>query len=276
MMKPLLLTLGLLVSALSYAQYYYKDIHSTRQTTLQLSQYKKAGIKSVTVTSFENDGSKTEDFNGAQTVGNNYAFIKTVFNTALAGESELTTYFNTAGQLVKSIDTTDGSGSVSEYKYDAAGRISSITNVSTSPGMYKEKEVHMWTYNENGQPQSMLRIKNDVGTAYITFVLDEKGNVAEENSRRNGVAQASYYYYYDDKNRLTDVVTYNQKAQRLLPIYIFEYSGNNTVSSMIVVPEGSDNYQRWVYEYNQSGLKTKETCFNKRRQMLGRIEYAYK
>jgi hypothetical protein len=44
---------------------------------------------------------------------------------------------------------------------------------------------------------------------------------------------------------------------------------------MLVVPEGTDEYQRWLYEYNAAGLKTKETCYNKRKQMLGRVEYAY-
>ena len=45
---------------------------------------------------------------------------------------------------------------------------------------------------------------------------------------------------------------------------------------MIMVPEGTDDYQKWVYEYNANGLKIKETAFNKRRQILGRVEYQYK
>ena len=45
---------------------------------------------------------------------------------------------------------------------------------------------------------------------------------------------------------------------------------------MLVVPEGTDDYQKWIYEYNDAGLKIKETCLNKRKQILGRVEYVYK
>lgn len=71
------------------------------------------------------------------------------------------------------------------------------------------------------------------------------------------------------------MVAYNEKAKRLLPIYIFEYNAAGEISTMMVVPEGSDNYQKWYYQYDQRGLKIKETCFNKRKQVLGRVEYEY-
>jgi YD repeat-containing protein len=260
---------------LSSAQYYYKDILSSEQTSAQLKKYKNQRVRLVTVTSFENNGQPTEDFTGSQTIADNFSSIRTVFNTAMAGESELTTFFNAEGRIVKTVDTTDGSGSISEYRYNASGKLASIINISTSPGMHQEKEEHRWQYDAQGRPQTMLRIKNNIDTTVISFVLDEKGNVAEENSRRGGTAQSSYYYYYDEQNRVTDIVTYNQKARRLLPIYVFEYNTEGQISSMLVVPEGTDEYQRWVYQYNEAGLKTKETAFNKRKQMLGRIEYAY-
>jgi len=93
---------------------------------------------------------------------------------------------------------------------------------------------------------------------------------------RNGIALPSYYYYYDEKNRLTDVVSYNVRAKRLLPLYIFEYNDDNQLASMLVVPEGSDDYQKWIYEYNERNQKVKETCINKRKQIVGRVEYQYK
>lgn len=275
MIRSLFIALCMYVSAALQAQYYYKDIVSSKQTMEQLKNYRAQGIRSIKVVSYESTGEKTEDFTGAQNISDNYSRIRTSFQTPLAGESELTTFFNPAGQLVKTVDTTDGSGSVSNYVYNNNGQISSIVNVSTSPGMHQEKEEHRWTYNAEGKPQRMLRIKNEVDTTYINFVLDEKGNVAEENSRRHGAAQTSYYYYYNDENKLTDIVTYNQRAKRLLPIYVFEYNDNGSIRSMMVVPEGSDDYQTWHYEYSAAGLKTKETCFNKRKQMLGRIEYVY-
>jgi hypothetical protein len=265
----------LAVSFAAHSQYYYKDILSTRQSSEQLRKFKAAGVRSVTVNSFEPDGERTADFTGSQKVRDDYGSIQTVFNTPLSGASELITQFNSAGLVIKTIDTADGSASVSDYRYDNNGRLTSIVNVSTSPGMHTEKEEHHWNFDTEGKPQTMHRIKNGTDTTIISFVLDEKGNVAEENSSRRGLRQTSYYYYYDDSARLTDIVTYNEKARRLLPIYVFEYNSSGLVSSMLVVPEGTDDYQRWVYEYNAAGLKTKETCFNKRRQILGRIEYVY-
>lgn len=276
MIKLLIITLCIYASVSLQAQYFYKDILSAEQTSLQLKKYKAQNIKSISVVSYESDGERTEDFSGQQVITDNFKKIQTSFNTALSGVSELTTYFNASGQLVKTVDTSDGSGSVSEYRYDDNGRVSVMENISTSPGMHIEKEEHRWFYNNQGKPEKMLRIKNNSDTTHITFVLDEKGNVAEENSRRNDINQASYYYYYDDANRLTDIVTYNQKAKRLLPIYVFEYNANGALTSMLVVPEGTDDYQRWLYEYNTAGLKTRETAYNKRRQVLGKVEYAYR
>jgi hypothetical protein len=226
--------------------------------------------------SYEGNGERIEDFSGSQTIGDNFTTTKTVFQTLTSGLSELTAYFNGAGQLIKSVDTTEGSGSVSEYAYNDKGQIMKIVNVSTSAGAHKENEEHLWYYDADGRPQKMLRIKNGNDTLFVSFVLDENGNVAEENSFRKKTAQPSFYYYYDDKKRLTDIVAYSRKAQRLLPVYVFEYNDDGKIKTMLVVPEGSDDYQKWYYEYNEAGLKMKETAYNKRKQVLGRVDYEYR
>jgi len=92
---------------------------------------------------------------------------------------------------------------------------------------------------------------------------------------RNSTDLPVIYYYYDADNRLTDIVRYNQRAKRLLPDNIFEYGTGETLTSMLVVPDGSNDYQKWIYEYNEKGLKVKESAFNKRREFVGRIEYQY-
>lgn len=275
-MNRLIGTLCLLVSLSANAQYYYKDITVSRQTIATNARYKTQKIRSVEVISYENNGERTQDFSGTQIISSDYTRITTSFNTPLSGASELTTFFDNQGRLTKSIDTTDGSYSESQYAYNADGTLQKISNVSVSAGQKSEKEDHLWFYNGKGQPEKMLRIKNDMDTTYITFAFDENGNVAEENSRRRNVSLPAYFYYYDDKNRITDVVTYSDKAQRLLPLYVFEYASSDLVKKMIVVPEGTDEYQTWVYEYNPAGLKTKETAFNKRKQILGRVEFLYK
>ena len=268
--------LCLLISFSANAQYFYKDITGPVQTMEKAAKLKSQKIRNVNVVSYEPDGELTQDFNGNQTISSDYSRITTSFKTPLSGESQLTTFFDKSGRLIKSIDTADGSHSESEYFYNPNGTLSRIANVSTSAGNKSEKEDHLWYYNASGKPERMLRIKNDVDTTYITFVADEKGNVGEENSIRKGTSLPSYYYYYDDQNRLTDVVSYNVRAKRLLPLYIFEYTGDNQLASMMVVPEGSDDYQKWIYEYNDAKLKVKETCINKRKQVVGHVEYQYR
>lgn len=263
----------ILLSCRLAAQYYYKDIIVPHQAALQLQKYKEQKVRSVRLSSFENDGEATEKFQGSQDVDQDYTRITTHLQSALAGASQLTSFFNAKGWLVKTVDTTDGSASTTEYRYSVRGELARVINLSVSAGAHKEKEEHIWTMN-NGKPTGMIRIKDNTDTTYIVFVADDKGNVGEENARRNGQALPAYYYYYDDQTRLTDIASYNIKAKRLLPDYVFEYNDDGSLQTMMVVPEGSSDYQKWYYEYNK-GLKTKETAFNKRKQLLGRIEYRY-
>ena len=83
------------------------------------------------------------------------------------------------------------------------------------------------------------------------------------------------YYYFDAQHRLTDVAKFNARANRILPDYMFEYNDARQVTQMIVVPEGSADYQTWKYIYNAKGLKEKDVCYNKQKQMVAGIEYVY-
>lgn len=263
----------MLTSTFADAQYYYKDIIVPRQAQLQMQKYKDKKVRSVTLNSFEADGQPTEKFQGSQQVGDNYSKLTTNLQSAIAGGSQLVSTFNAAGLLIRSYDTTDGAASTTEYLYNNKNELARIINTSVSAGAHKEREEHVWTFTD-GKPSSMLRIKDNADTTFVTFVQDEKGNIAEENSIRNRVALPSFYYYYDDQNRLTDVASYNIKAKRLLPDYVFEYNEDGALRTMMVVPEGSSDYQKWYYQY-ANGLKEKETAFNKKKQLLGRIEYHY-
>ena len=73
-------------------------------------------------------------------------------------------------------------------------------------------------------PVKMLRKKNNVLISTIHFVSDANGNIIEENVEGNSSTDKKYFYYYDDKNRLTDVVHFNEIAKRLLPNYMYEYN----------------------------------------------------
>ena len=263
------------VFASAEGQYYYKDLLLPKQTAEQLQRYKSNKIRAVKATSAETGREQSEGLQVDQTFNNNYTEVMTISRSSQMEGTTLITYYNADGLVSKTIDTTDGASSTTTYTYDASKKLKALVNISASSGQATEKEEHLWNYHSSGLPETMLKIRNGSDTTYITFVLDEKGNVAEEKSVRKGKEQLPYYYYYDDQNRLTDIVHYNPIARRLLPDYIFEYDASGKMRSMLVVPPGGSDYQRWMYTYDERGLKTKETVFNKNRQAMGMVEYRY-
>jgi len=270
-------SLLIVFTQVSYGQYYYKDLVVTRQTAGQWQQYKDNKVKSIKLESFEHDGQPSEGFAGDQQVASDFSSITTHTRTSETPDSWILAYYGASGFPTKIVDTSDTYQSTSDYQYDPSGHITSITNTSLETDNHlKDVEQHLWQYDAQGQPSGMLKIKNGNDTTYVRFVKDEKGNIIEEHPRRNKTGLPTTYYYYDDRNRLTDIVRYNVKAQRLLPIIIFEYETGDRPVSMLVVPEGGIDYQKWLYQYNDKGLKTKESCFNKKRELQGRIEYSYK
>ena len=84
----------------------------------------------------------------------------------------------------------------------------------------------------------------------------------------------TYYYYYDQQHRLTDIVRFNQKLKKLVPDYVFEYDANGRLAQMTQM-SGNGKYFTWQYEYNEKGLKWKETCRDNERKLVGKIEYKY-
>ena len=273
-LRSIITVISVLLIGTVHAQFYYKDLVVTKQSSQQMKQFKAEKVKAVKLVSFESSGNPTEDFMGEQLVTNDFTVLKTLTKSKVSDSSELTTIYNANAQLVKTIDTTDGYKSTSEYRYNG-DKLSSITNYSSSTGQAVEKEEHIWIYTAEGRPEKMYKIKNDKDTTYITFVADEKGNIIEEHSVRNKKTLPTYYYYYDDKNRLTDIVRYNAQARRLLPDYIFEYDDEGRVFTVVIVPEDSSNYEKWFYSYYDNGLKGQEACYNKKQELQGRIEYKY-
>ena len=136
-------------------------------------------------------------------------------------------------------------------------------------------EIHEWTYNEAGQPVSMLKIKNSTDTTVIEISKDEQGLIAEENWKKKNRKVETYYYYYDAKNRLTDIVRYNSRLKKLLPDYLYEYDASGRIRQMTQVSLSSSSYIVWKYTYTEKGLKQKEAGYDKEKKLVGRIEYTY-
>ncbi|HXB34526.1 MAG TPA: RHS repeat domain-containing protein [Puia sp.] len=277
-MKVVIGTLFLiLLTGVANAQFYYKDIISTRQNIAKWQAYKAARVRSVRVSSFEGDGQPTDGFQLDETVNSDFSGMNTHSKTNGATETWTFATYSAEGLLTGITDTSDTYQSISTYQYDDHGRLTSITNTSTETDNHvKAVETHLWQYGATGdQPTGMLKIVNNTDTTFVRFVLDDKGNIGEEHATRTGTILPIIYYYYDDSNRLTDVVRYNLKAQRLLPDNIFTYGEEGKMTSLLAIQEGAASYQRWIYNYNDKGLRIRESCYSKARELLGHVEYQY-
>lgn len=275
-MKALILiVLGIFSIHTGFSQYFYNDIVVTGETMNRRKLLVQQKINHVQFISLDGAGQPIDGFSSEQSVLGNGSSIVTTTKTTLNGNTQSSSEFDAKGNLISTTDTTDGNKSQVKYYYNPAGKLSRLISVSTSAGGFSMEEQHIFTWNNN-RPEKMLKIKNGRDTTYISFVTDEQGNIAEERSISNGRELPAVFYYYDDQHRLTDIVRYNEKAKRLLPDYIFEYDAQGRIASMLVTTEGTGDYQKWYYTYNEKGLKIKDECFSKTKVLIGKIEYQYR
>ncbi len=276
MSKPLnLILLALLTGSVANAQYYYKDIVSNRQLVEEMARLKEQKIRTIHITSFEDDGSPSDGFTCEKNINKNYGTVETFTNSNVTGPSLFTSYFNKAGLLVKTIDSSQIAVTTVNYDYEESGRIKTIrSGVRSSDDDFANEigEEHQYQYDAKGSLQKMIRVKNNTDSTVVLFSLDEKNNVSIEKDTKSG---KSYYYYYDSRNRLTDVVHLNQFNEKMLPDYIFEYNSAGLVTQMTTTEEGGSYYYIWKYTYD-NGLRTSEKCFSKERRLMGTIQYEYK
>jgi len=274
-MKKLPFLFLLLFYFAANSQYYYKDIVAAADISRLMKIYSANNIKKITAKGITPEGSPSSEFSEMGEVNGTTLKVTTNNNKAI---STLKFNFNDRGQLVNSVDSAINVKSTSTYNYDANGKIMSISNSATdadSSGDFSQTETHQYIYKD-GKLDKMWRIINKTDSLEVRFVTDENGNVIEERNFRRGVLADPVYYYYDDRNRLTDIVRFNYKANRLLPDYLFEYDDNDRVIQKITTTSGNNlGYLTWRYLFDEKGLKTKEALFNKDKQLQGRIDYSY-
>lgn len=259
------------------AQYYHRDIVNVKQAQAEKSVLQQQKIRTIIVHSFEADASNSEGFYCEKNFSKDYRQMETQTQSQITGKNWLTSYYNEKGLLERASDSSDISVANTFYEYDNNDNIIKITSLTHSADedfTTSLKEVHEYKYNEKGKPVKMLRIKNGKDSSLVDFILDDKGNIADEiEAGPNG---KHYYYYYDDKNQLTDIVKYNAVKGGLRADFIFEYDEDGHVSQMTAIEEGvGADYYTWKYTYNE-GLRIIEKCFSKEKKLLGYFEYEYK
>ncbi len=273
-MKNILFGLFLLLARPVLSQYYYKDLVSTRQTAQQFMLLKNAGIKKVVLHSFDGNSGEAAGFSIEQVLDGSRNTLTTVTQTPGLGNSYLVASYNGNGQLVSTTDSAENAVGNTRYSYDAAGRLVGISSTSRSDNI-ATTETHLYTYTADGRPEGMLRIRNEKDSSVISFLPDENGRVGEEKTLRSTLPTPSYYYYHDTDGRLTDIVRFNVRANRLLPDYMFEYNAEGQLKKTTIVPEGSNEYQVWYYQYAPGGLRKMDLVYDKRQQLMGKVEYEY-
>jgi YD repeat-containing protein len=270
---PLMIVFLLTIFA-AKSQYYYKDIVLTRQNQANWKLFRDQKVKEADMLSLDANGEPTEGFSCIQTFSADYGTITTYTKSANTAASSLITSYDRNGHLISTTDTSDTYKSTTTYSYNQAGEISSLFNNSIeTDNQVGATEKHLWIYDGN-QLKKMIKIKSETDTTIVNLIKDEKGNIIEEKPVRNGQSLPSTYYYYDNEGRLTDIVRYNQKAGRLLPDYVFEYNSDR-ISSMLFVPPSTTDYQKWMYQYAENGLRSSEVCYDKKKQLVVKINYKY-
>jgi hypothetical protein len=277
-MKNIFFSILVFASSLSVrAQYYYKDIIGTQEMNQMIKLYTNNKVLFVTATGFDGDGRKNNDFSETHELMTARGLLKisTQSNTDITRQYYR---FDQNGFLASVSDTSSSAISVTNYSYDEKNNLAAIKNtVSDASDSIFINETHQWFYNADGKPVKMWRIVNNSDTTEVRFTLDEKGNVIEELPFIKKISREKIYYYYDTNNRLTDIVRFNVKAQRLLPDYMFEYSPvNQVIQKITTLTTKGLGYLIWRYVYNDNGLKTKEASFNRDKVMTGKIEYSYR
>jgi hypothetical protein len=276
MIKPVLTAVVLFsVACSAKAQYYYKDILSNRQLIAEMAQLKEQKVKTISLKSFEDDGSSSDGFFCEKKINRNYTTVETLTKSYVTGASVFTSNFNTNGLLLQTVDSSEISSSTSVYSYTGNDKIKSIVSIVRSGDddfRNEIREEHIYDYDNKGLLIKMVRVKNLTDSTIFIFSRDDNNNIAIEKNTKTG---DTYYYYYDSKNRITDVVRMNKFNQKMLPDYIFEYDNAGLITQMTTTEEGGSYYFIWKYTY-ENGLRTREKCFSKERRLMGTIEYEYK
>ncbi|RYF86852.1 MAG: hypothetical protein EON98_02395 [Chitinophagaceae bacterium] len=240
-----------------------------------INAYRNNKVRTVSLNSYTINNTPLTNFSIQQEFLPAQLALRTVTKSEYTVPSYLTSYVDAKGQVVKTTDSTDGIVNTTIYTYTPAGNLSAVLFTAGDTLTATKTDDHIWIYDAQNRVKQMLRIKNKIDTAVVSFKQDESGNVVEEQERRRALLDEPYYYYYDASNRLTDIVRYNKKAARLLPEQMFEYSSTNQVIQRITVPQNSDDYLIWRFAYDNRGLKTKEVIFNKQKEQTGKVEYVY-
>ena len=271
----IIVLLALITSSTASAQYYYDDIVNNKQILSDVAVLKEKKIKGVKVTSIEPTGEESEGFTCQKKINRDFTEVEIYTATNDSYPNTFISYFNKAGLLQKTVDSSEAGATTIVYSYDDGKRLVSINSskhfaTDDDAGVVFEK--HLYKYNAAGILEQMTLIKNSRDTTLYFFQPDDKGNVAIE---KNSKTAEIYYYYYNTKNQLTDIVHSYSFQKKLFTEYSFEYNYAGQLVKMVTSEKEGAYFFTWRYNY-EDGLRTNERCYSKEGKMMGSVEYKYK
>jgi YD repeat-containing protein len=276
MKKPFIGLFVLMTSSFTVsAQYYYTDVINNKHAMAELAMLKQKNIKGVKVTSLEATGEETEGFICQKKINRDYTEVEIYTETSESYPNTFVSYFNNAGQLQRTVDSSEAGATTVDYTYNAGGRVITVNSsrsFATDDDAGQVTEKHIYNYNDAGILQKMLLVKNNRDTTVYIFEADELGNVIIEKNERTAEV---YYYYYDEKNRLTDIVHKYSYQKQLFTESSFEYDEMGQLVKMVSSEKEGAYYFTWRYNY-EDGLRTNERCYSKEGRLMGSVEYKYK
>ena len=174
-----------------------------------------------------------------------------------------------------------------EYEYDSDGKLSERRECDENGGLNSRTE---YTYDENGYVVSKITYKpNGSINEKIICQNDSDGNVLLEKIERDG-SKAERRYEYDSDEKLIKM-TYSDDESERSWIYTYDderiiqvdyiNGGKTTVDARYeyddkgnVISEMGDGNTGNIYEYDENGLKTKDTyIINGETYMISTFEY---
>jgi YD repeat-containing protein len=256
------------------AQYYYNDIVNNKAVLAEFAMLKEKKIKGVKVLSIESTGGETEGFTCQKKINRDFTEVEIYTETNESYPNTFISYFDKAGLLQKTIDSSEAGATTIDYRYDGAGRLVSINSSKhfSDDDAGFSNEQHLYQYNNAGILQQMRLVKNNRDSTLYVFEADEAGNIIIEKNAKTGEL---YYYYYDLKNRLTDVVHSYNFQKNLFSEFTFEYNPEGQVTKMVTSEKEGAYFFTWRYNY-EDGLRRNERCYSKEGRLLGTVEYEYK
>ena len=273
--STIIVLLAIISSSTVSAQYYYDDILNNKQIHADLAIFKEKKIKGIKVTSMEATGEESEGFTCQKKINRDFTEVEIYTATNESYPNTFISYFNKAGLLQKTVDSSEAGATTIDYMYDAANRLISINSskhFATDDDAGVVVERHLYKYDPAGILEQMTLVKNNRDTTLYFFQADEKGNIGIE---KNSKTAEIYYYYYNTKNQLTDIVHSYNYQKKLFTEYAFEYDYAGQLVKMVTSEKEGAYYFTWRYNY-EDGLRISERCYSKEGKIMGSVEYKYK